>query len=84
MQVENLTFDFGETQDFDGELKILKICMQKQVIVILNTFFRLCLVFNLAKFVLTFMLDPWYKGLRLVINYVGKEHAFQIEGEYDK
>jgi hypothetical protein len=29
MRVESLTPDSGETQDFDGELKILKICMQK-------------------------------------------------------
>ncbi len=30
------------------------------------------------------MLDPWYKGLGLVIDYVGKEQAFQIVRKYDK
>jgi hypothetical protein len=49
MQVENLTFDFGETQDFDGEFKILKVCMQKQVIVILNPFFSFMFGFQLRK-----------------------------------
>ncbi len=30
------------------------------------------------------MLDPYCKGLGLVIQYVGKERAFQILGEYDR
>jgi len=30
------------------------------------------------------MLDPRYKGLGLVIQYVGKEKAFQIASEYDR
>ncbi len=29
------------------------------------------------------MLDPYYKGLGLVIQFVGKERAFQITDEYD-
>ncbi len=29
------------------------------------------------------MLDPCYKGLRLVIQFVGKEKALQIIDEYD-
>jgi len=33
---------------------------------------------------LAHMLDPQYKGLRLVINYVGKEQTLQIVIEYDK
>jgi hypothetical protein len=33
---------------------------------------------------LAFMLDPQYRGLGLVINYVGKKQALKIEGEYDK
>jgi hypothetical protein len=33
---------------------------------------------------LAFMLDPRYKELRLVIDYVGKEWALRIVGEYDK
>jgi len=30
------------------------------------------------------MLDPWYKGLGLVIWYVGKEKALQIASAYDR
>lgn len=30
------------------------------------------------------MLDPRYKGLGLVIDYVGKEQALQTKGEYEK
>jgi len=33
---------------------------------------------------LAIMLDPHYKGLGVVIQYVGKNRAFQIVGEYDK
>ncbi len=33
---------------------------------------------------LAMMLDPGYKGLGLVVQYVGKEKAFQIASEYDK
>ncbi len=30
------------------------------------------------------MLDPWYKGLGLVINYVGKERTLWIARKYDR
>jgi len=33
---------------------------------------------------LALMLDPQYKGLGLVIDYVGKEQALQTKGEYEK
>ncbi len=75
MWVESLTPDFSETQVFDGELKILKVHMLKQVIVILEPFFSFMLFFQPHEIhrMLAFMLDPRYKELRLVIDYVGKE-----------
>jgi hypothetical protein len=59
--------------------------MQKQVVAILESFLSFLLNFQPCKIdnMLTLMLDPQYKGLRLVIQYVGKEHAFKILGEYD-
>jgi hypothetical protein len=41
MQVKSLTPDFGETQDFDGELKILKV----YVIVVMEPFLSFMLGF---------------------------------------
>jgi len=83
--VNSLTSNFGETQNFDGELQALKVRMQKQVVTILEFFFSFFLRFQPCKIhnMLALMLDPQYKGLGLVIQYVGKEQAFQILGEYD-
>jgi len=80
-----LNSDFGETQDFDGELQALKVHMQKQVVMTLEFFLSFLLSFQPCKIhnMLALMLDPQYKGLGLVIQYVGKEQAFQILGEYD-
>ncbi len=41
--------------------------------------FQACRAYNMLA--MTF--DPRYKGLGLVINYVGKERALGIAGEYD-
>ncbi len=38
----------------------------------------LCFHFHKAHNMLAMMLDPRYEGLGLVIQYVGKEKAFQI------
>jgi hypothetical protein len=60
MQVKSLTLDFGETQNFDGELIFLKVRMQKQIIIVLEPFFSFMLGFQPRKVhnMLTFMLDP--------------------------
>jgi hypothetical protein len=86
MWVESLTLDSSETQDFDGELKTLKVHMQQQVLIILEPFLSFMLGFqpHKAHSMLAHMLDPRFKGLGLVINYIGKERTFQITGEYDK
>jgi len=33
---------------------------------------------------LVMMLDPYYKGLGVVIKYVGKDRTFQFIGEFDR
>ncbi len=83
--VNRLTSDFGETQDFDGELQTLKVHMQKQVVAIIESFLSFLLSFQPYKIhnMLALMLDPQYKGLGLAIQYVGKEQVFQFLGEYD-
>jgi hypothetical protein len=60
--------------------------MQKQVIVIMEPFLSFMLSFqpNKAHNMLAFMLDFQYKGLGLVIQYVGKQNALHIGSEYDK
>jgi hypothetical protein len=42
--------------------------------------FQPCKVCN----ILALMLDPQYKGLGMIIQYVGKQRAFQITNEYDR
>jgi len=75
MWVESLSFDSNKTQDFDGEFKTLKIRFHRQVIVILEPFFSFMFNFQPHKVhsMLAHMLDPQYKGFKLVINYVGEE-----------
>jgi len=46
--------------------------------------FMFCFRFCKAHNMLAMMLDPRCKGLGLVMQYVGKERAFQILGEYDR
>jgi hypothetical protein len=60
--------------------------MQKQVVIIFEPFLSFLLPFQECKSnnMLNMMLDPRFKGLRLVIQYVGKEKAILITNEYDK
>jgi len=59
--------------------------MQKQVVQVLNPFLSFMASFPKAKIhdMLAMMLDPRFKGLGLVIQYVGKERALHIVREYD-
>jgi hypothetical protein len=59
--------------------------MQRQVDGVLNFFLSFMLSFQMPKThnVLCMMLDPHYKDLGLVIQFVGKERALQIVNEYD-
>ncbi len=59
--------------------------MQIQVVGVLSPFLSFMISFQKPKVhnILCMMLDPYYKGLGLVIQFVGKERAFQITNEYD-
>ncbi len=59
--------------------------MQKQVVQVLNPFLSFMASFQKAKIhnMLAMMLDLCFKGLGLVIQYVGKERALHIIREYD-
>ncbi len=85
MRVKCYTSNFGEIQDFDGEIFLVGFKIL-QVIAILESFFSFMLSFQPSKVhnMLAFMLDPQYKGLGLVIWYVGKQMALHIVGEYDR
>jgi hypothetical protein len=60
--------------------------MKKQVVTTLNAFFSFIVTFqeHKAHNILNMMLEPCYKGLRLVIQYVGKNKTMQIIREYDR
>jgi hypothetical protein len=58
--------------------------MQKQVVTIFKPFHSFVLSFqeHKAHNMLSMMLDPCFKSLGLVIEYVGKEKVVLIAGEY--
>jgi hypothetical protein len=60
--------------------------MQKQVVQVLNPFLPFMASFQKTKAhnMLAMILDPRFKGLGLVIQYVGKERTLHIVGEYDR
>ncbi len=60
--------------------------MQKQVVQVLNPFLSFMASFQKVKThnMLAMMLHPCFKGLGLVIQYVGKERTLHIVGEYDR
>jgi hypothetical protein len=77
--------DFSETQDFDGELYLFWQHMQKQVVQVLNLFLSFMAYFQKAKAhnMLAMILDLRFKGLKLVIQYVGEKRTLHIASEYD-
>jgi len=86
MWVQCLVLDSLEIQDFDVNLQVFQQHMQKQVLIVIQPFlsfllsFQKCKVHNMSSM----MLDPHFKGLRLVVQYVGKEKAALIVGECDR
>jgi len=56
------------------------------VIVVLEPFLSFMFFFQPSKVhnMLALMLDPHYKGLGLVIRYVGKQRVFHVIDKYDK
>jgi hypothetical protein len=57
----------------------------KKVVQVLNPLLSFMASFQKAKAqnMLAMMLDPCFKGLGLVIQYVGEERTLHIVGEYD-
>lgn len=49
MQVDSMTFDTNETQDFDSEIQFLQQCMQKQLVQVLNPFLSFMIYFQTSK-----------------------------------
>jgi hypothetical protein len=58
--------------------------MQKQVVGIMEPFLSFLVVpwTHKTHNMLALMLDPCFKGLGLVIQYVGKEKTFQVTSDY--
>jgi hypothetical protein len=55
------------------------------MIQVLNPFLLFMVSFQKTKIhVLAILLNPCYKGLKLVIQYVNKEKTLQIANEYDE
>jgi hypothetical protein len=86
MWVDCLKPNSNYIQDFDGELQILQQCKQKQKVQVLDHFFSFMFSFqpHKAHDMLAMMLNPCYKNLGLVIQYVDKEKALHIVDEYDR
>jgi hypothetical protein len=72
--------------DFEFEIEILKARMAKTAVDVMKPFLRFSLQFvaDQAHNMLSLMLDPRFKGLEYVIDYVGVAKAKQVVEEYDK
>jgi hypothetical protein len=83
-QVDGFGPNYSETQDFDWELQVFRQNIHKQMVQVLNPFLSFMFSFqnNKAHKMLCMMLNPCYKGLGLVIQFVGKERALQIGSKY--
>ncbi|KAJ7552447.1 hypothetical protein O6H91_06G055400 [Diphasiastrum complanatum] len=71
--------------DFDAELELLNAHMKNEMVGVLEPFLSCLVSFSARKAhnILALMLDPHFKGLSLVRDYVGRDAAIQIVGEYD-
>ena len=72
--------------DFESEIEILKARMAKTAVDVMKPFLRFSLQFvaDQAQNMLSLMLDPRFKGLELVIQYVGVAAAKQVVEDYDR
>ena len=72
--------------DFESEIEILKARMAKTAVDVMKPFLRFSLQFvaDKAHNMLSLMLDPRFKGLELVIQYVGVAAAKQVVEDYDR
>lgn len=74
-----------ETGNFESELEVLQARMMSEVINALAPFLSFTVSYSAkhAHNMLALMLDPRYKGLRLVKDYVGRDRALQVVSETD-
>lgn len=74
-----------ECGDFDSELEILYGRMAGQVALVLRPFLAFAHKYDegQAHNMLALMLDPRFKGLEVLQNYVGREVAKKVVDEYD-
>ena len=72
--------------DFESEIEILKARMAKTTVDVMKPFLRFSLQFvaDRAHNMLSLMLDPRFKGLEYVIQYVGVAVAKQVVEDYDR
>lgn len=74
-----------EAGNFESELEVLQARMMSEVINVLAPFLSFTVSYSAkhAHNMLALMLDPRYKGLSLVKDYVGRERALQVVSETD-
>jgi hypothetical protein len=74
-----------EPGNFESELEVLQARMMSEVINALAPFLSFTVSYSSkhAHNMLALMLDPRYKGLSLVKDYVGRERALQVVAETD-
>jgi hypothetical protein len=77
--------DVAHEVDMCIRVKQLGANMQLQVAIVLRPFLDFMDNFKLSKAhnMLAFMLDPWFKDLSLVRNYVGHAFTIEIASAYD-
>jgi len=70
----------------NDELSLLASNIRMEVINVLDSFFSLLKVYDKKKThnMISFMLDPKYKSLRIVSSFVGKEQGVVLVEEYGK
>lgn len=71
--------------DFESEIEMLKMRMAREAIGVLKPFLAFAVVFSESKAynMLALMLDPRFKGLECIIEYIGVAKAKEIVQSYD-
>lgn len=85
ISTSKVTTSDGVGNDFDGDLLAFKMRMREEVLGVLEPFLSFATVFSRRKAhnMLALMLDPRFKGLGLVRDYVGADKVVGIVFDYD-
>jgi hypothetical protein len=72
-------------KEFDVKFEILYGKMAFEVINVLKLFLAFVMTFNvsIAQYMCTLQLDPSFKGLQCIMEYVGRDKVVTIMEEYD-